>query len=62
MSSTLSYFVTLANILMDSLYKKPEERGRHLVRYTDDFVILVKNQHIGDQTSARKEPAVMNKL
>jgi hypothetical protein len=47
---------------MDSLYKKPEERGRHLVRYTDDFVILVKNQHIGDQTSARKEPAVMNKL
>lgn len=39
----------LADILLDDLDKELEKRGRHFVRYADDFIIMVKSLSAGQR-------------
>jgi len=52
----------LANILLDDLDKELEKRGHRLVRYADDFVILVKSQSAAERVKAGIQRFLERKL
>ena len=52
----------LANIMLDPLDKKLENRGHKFARYADDFTILVKSKRAGERVLSSISNFVKNRL
>ena len=53
---------TLANIMLNELDKKLEERGHPFVRYADDMMIFCKSRKSAERTLANIKPFIEKKL
>ena len=53
---------TLANIMLNELDKKLEERGHPFVRYADDMMIFCKSRKSAERTLANIKPYIEKKL
>ena len=52
----------LANIMLNELDKKLEERGHPFVRYADDMMIFCKSRKSAERTLANIKPFIEKKL
>lgn len=52
----------LANIMLNELDKKLEERGHPFVRYADDMMIFCKSRKAAERTLANIKPFIEKKL
>lgn len=52
----------LANIMLNELDKKLEERGHPFVRYVDDMMIFCKSRKAAERTLANIKPFIEKKL